>query len=147
MKQRSHRFSYKEQKVKESIGVFPSHLGETDIQADELDATPSMNNDVTVSAFSQKGGMKESNGCDPLFEMIAPHSRLLASPPRRLAIRCASTPSNDEFEVALVGGGSGRLTVANQIYRRFKAAGQSLNYGDIVVLDATKHHNYQVCHY
>lgn len=40
--------------------------------------------------------------------------------------------------------GSGGLTVANQIYNRFKAAGKPLNAGDVVVLDAADYHYYQV---
>jgi NADPH-dependent 2,4-dienoyl-CoA reductase/sulfur reductase-like enzyme len=34
--------------------------------------------------------------------------------------------------------------VANQIYRKFAAAGQALNEGDIAVLDAADYHHYQV---
>lgn len=40
--------------------------------------------------------------------------------------------------------GSGGLTVANQIYNRFKAAGKPLNPGDVGVLDAAEYHYYQV---
>lgn len=41
--------------------------------------------------------------------------------------------------------GSGGLTVANQIYNRFKSAGKALNEGDIAILDAAEYHYYQVC--
>lgn len=41
--------------------------------------------------------------------------------------------------------GSGGLTVANQIYNRFKSAGKALNKGDIAILDAAEYHYYQVC--
>ena len=40
--------------------------------------------------------------------------------------------------------GAGGLTVANQIYDRFKAAGKPLNEGDIVVVDGADYHYYQV---
>jgi hypothetical protein len=36
------------------------------------------------------------------------------------------------------------LTVANQIYLRFKAAGKALNKGDIAVVSGAEFHNYQV---
>ena len=40
--------------------------------------------------------------------------------------------------------GSGGLTVANQIYNRFKASGKPLNEKDIAVVDAAEYHFYQV---
>ena len=40
--------------------------------------------------------------------------------------------------------GSGGLTVASQIYNRFKAAGKPLNEGDIAIVDAAEYHFYQV---
>ena len=40
--------------------------------------------------------------------------------------------------------GSGGLTVANQIYNRFKSAGKALNPGDIAIVDAAEYHYYQV---
>ncbi|KIL69712.1 hypothetical protein M378DRAFT_68827, partial [Amanita muscaria Koide BX008] len=40
--------------------------------------------------------------------------------------------------------GSGGLTVAQQIYDRFKAAGTPLNVGDITIVDGANHHYYQV---
>ena len=40
--------------------------------------------------------------------------------------------------------GSGGLSVANQIYNRFLAAGKPLGHGDIAVLDAAEFHYYQV---
>ncbi|KAI6106425.1 hypothetical protein EV401DRAFT_2077942 [Pisolithus croceorrhizus] len=58
-------------------------------------------------------------------------------------VRLASTTSIDKFKVVVVGGGSGGLAVANQIYNRFKRAGKSLNPGDIAVLDAAEYHYYQ----
>ncbi|KAF9264715.1 FAD/NAD(P)-binding domain-containing protein [Marasmius fiardii PR-910] len=60
------------------------------------------------------------------------------------ATRFSSTSaSSDKFRVVVVGAGSGGLSVANQIYHRFKAAGKSLNYGDIAVVDAAEYHYYQ----
>jgi hypothetical protein len=41
--------------------------------------------------------------------------------------------------------GSGGLSVANQLYNRFDAAGKTLNSGDIAVIDAAEYHHYQVC--
>ena len=40
--------------------------------------------------------------------------------------------------------GAGGLSVANQIYRRFKASGLALKEADIVILDAAEYHYYQV---
>lgn len=40
--------------------------------------------------------------------------------------------------------GSGGLSVAHQIYNRFKGAGKSLNAGDIAIVDGAKDHYYQV---
>ena len=40
--------------------------------------------------------------------------------------------------------GSAGLSVANQIYYRFKSAGKALNEGDIAILDAAQDHYYQV---
>lgn len=40
--------------------------------------------------------------------------------------------------------GSGGLSVAHQIYDRFKAAGKQLNEGDVAVVDNAKYHYYQV---
>ncbi|KAH7930814.1 sulfide-quinone oxidoreductase [Leucogyrophana mollusca] len=72
--------------------------------------------------------------------------RRMASPLVRKAFshtRYASTESKNQFKVVIVGGGSGGLTIANQIYDRFKAAGKPLNAGDITVLDAAEYHYYQ----
>ncbi|KAL0568654.1 hypothetical protein V5O48_013328 [Marasmius crinis-equi] len=68
---------------------------------------------------------------------------------RRLAstysgARYASTSaSSDRFKVIVVGAGSGGLAVANQIYDRFRAAGKSLNNGDVAIIDAAEYHYYQ----
>ncbi|KAF8229888.1 FAD/NAD(P)-binding domain-containing protein [Tricholoma matsutake] len=48
-----------------------------------------------------------------------------------------------KFKVLVVGGGSGGLSVAHQIYDRFKAAGKQLNEGDVAVVDNAKYHYYQ----
>lgn len=40
--------------------------------------------------------------------------------------------------------GSGGLSVANQIYDRFKAAGKPLNAGDVAIIDPADMHYYQV---
>jgi len=39
--------------------------------------------------------------------------------------------------------GTGGLAAANQIYNRFKAAGKSLNAGDIAIIDPAEYHYYQ----
>ncbi|EIN07400.1 FAD/NAD(P)-binding domain-containing protein [Punctularia strigosozonata HHB-11173 SS5] len=60
------------------------------------------------------------------------------------AKRWASAAANkDNYKVVVIGAGAGGLTVANQIYNRFSAAGKSLNEGDIAILDAAQYHNYQ----
>ncbi|PCH38220.1 FAD/NAD(P)-binding domain-containing protein [Wolfiporia cocos MD-104 SS10] len=59
------------------------------------------------------------------------------------AARWASTDSKDKYKIVVVGAGSGGLTVANQIYNRFKAAGTPLNQGDIAIVDAAEYHYYQ----
>lgn len=82
----------------------------------------------------------------------------------RSSLRWASTVAEkDKYKVVVVGAGmyrlsscpldvdnawcipgSGGLTVANQIYKRFKAAGKPLNEGDIAIVDAAENHYYQV---
>jgi len=62
--------------------------------------------------------------------------------------RYASTTSpllqtRDKVKVIVVGGGTAGLSVANQVYNRFKAAGKSLNDGDIAIVDAAEYHYYQ----
>ncbi|KAG1853684.1 hypothetical protein DFJ58DRAFT_684215, partial [Suillus subalutaceus] len=72
--------------------------------------------------------------------------RRLAGPRTRQTLalaRYASTSTKEKFRVLVIGAGSGGLTVANQIYNRFKAAGKPLNAGDVVVLDAADYHYYQ----
>ena len=59
----------------------------------------------------------------------------------RAAVRSASSSSPDKYKVVVVGGG---LSVANQIYDRFKAAGKPLNEGDIAIVDGAEYHYYQV---
>ncbi|KAH0830534.1 hypothetical protein J3R83DRAFT_1986 [Lanmaoa asiatica] len=58
-------------------------------------------------------------------------------------VRFASTATKEKYKVVVVGGGSGGLSVANQIYNRFLAANKPLNHGDIVVLDEAQFHYYQ----
>ncbi|KAF8654117.1 hypothetical protein AX16_003649 [Volvariella volvacea WC 439] len=70
---------------------------------------------------------------------FAPASRLATRSQARFA---SAVPSN-KYKVLVVGAGSGGLSVANQIYNRFKAAGKSLNPGDIAIVDAAEYHYYQ----
>ncbi|KAJ7097965.1 sulfide-quinone oxidoreductase [Mycena belliarum] len=67
-------------------------------------------------------------------------ARLPATLGTRLA-SSASGPAN--FKILVVGGGSGGLSVANQIYNRFKAAGKPLNAGDVAIIDPSDRHFYQ----
>lgn len=56
----------------------------------------------------------------------------------------ASTlPDSHASKIVVVGAGSGGLTVAQQIYDRFKAAGTPLNAGDITIVDGANYHYYQ----
>ncbi|KAJ8520387.1 hypothetical protein ONZ45_g2777 [Pleurotus djamor] len=54
-----------------------------------------------------------------------------------------ATPEKSKYKIIVVGGGTSGLSVANQIYNRFKAAGKSFNDGDIAILDANEFHYYQ----
>ncbi|KAF9464662.1 sulfide-quinone oxidoreductase [Collybia nuda] len=63
---------------------------------------------------------------------------------RQIGIRSVSTINDrNKFKILVVGGGSGGLSVANQIYDRFKAAGKPLNKGDVAIVDGAEHHYYQ----
>ncbi|KAI9459472.1 FAD/NAD-P-binding domain-containing protein [Lactarius psammicola] len=53
-------------------------------------------------------------------------------------------PTKNRFRIVVLGGGSGGLSVAQQLYNRFKAAGKPLQVGDIAIVDAAEYHNYQV---
>ncbi|KAI0302262.1 FAD/NAD-P-binding domain-containing protein [Russula brevipes] len=54
-----------------------------------------------------------------------------------------ATHSKDHFKILVLGGGSGGLSVAQQLYNRFDTAGKPLKAGDIAIVDAAEHHNYQ----
>ncbi|KAJ3834611.1 sulfide-quinone oxidoreductase [Lentinula raphanica] len=54
-----------------------------------------------------------------------------------------SSTTSDKYKIVVVGAGSGGLSVANQIYDRFAAAGKALNPGDIAIVDAAEYHYYQ----
>ncbi|KAF8258620.1 FAD/NAD-P-binding domain-containing protein [Lactarius quietus] len=60
-------------------------------------------------------------------------------------VRWLSTeaPTKDRFRIVVLGGGSGGLSVAQQLYNRFKDAGKPLQSGDIAIVDAAEYHNYQ----
>jgi hypothetical protein len=76
----------------------------------------------------------------------------------------SGAPTKDKFKIVVLGGGtsfhddhlfrplqsriwtgSGGLSVSQQLYNRFDAAGKRLKAGDIAILDAAEYHNYQVC--
>ncbi|KAJ7063264.1 FAD/NAD-P-binding domain-containing protein [Mycena amicta] len=63
---------------------------------------------------------------------------------RSLGTRLASTAADaPKFKVLVIGGGTAGLSVANQIFNRFKAAGKKLNSGDIAIIDDSEYHFYQ----
>ncbi len=45
---------------------------------------------------------------------------------------------------SMIYTGSGGLSVSQQIYNRFKAAGKPLGHGEIAIVDGAKDHYYQV---
>jgi len=57
--------------------------------------------------------------------------------------RFASTDAPNKVKILVVGGGTGGLTVANQIYNKFKREGKGLADGDIAILDNAHYHYYQ----
>ncbi|TFK54924.1 sulfide-quinone oxidoreductase [Heliocybe sulcata] len=70
--------------------------------------------------------------------------RTLNAFPQVSRARWAHTASDkDKYKIVVVGGGSAGLTVANQIYNRFRSAGKALNADDIAILDAAEFHHYQ----
>ncbi|KAG8705315.1 hypothetical protein FRC08_001730 [Ceratobasidium sp. 394] len=61
-----------------------------------------------------------------------------------IARRFASTvTAKTHHKVLVVGAGSGGLSVANQIYNRFKKGGQTLGDGDVAIVDGAEWHHYQ----
>lgn len=58
--------------------------------------------------------------------------------------RLASTSVHgDKYKVIVVGAGSAGLSVANQVYNRFKSAGKPVNSGDVAIIDSAEFHYYQ----
>ncbi|TFK76485.1 sulfide-quinone oxidoreductase [Pluteus cervinus] len=55
----------------------------------------------------------------------------------------SSLSTKDTYKVLVIGGGTGGLSVANQVYNRFKAAGKSLNSSDVAIIDDAEYHFYQ----
>jgi sulfide:quinone oxidoreductase len=84
-----------------------------------------------------------------------------SSLPRSCLRRASTAADKNSYKIVVVGAGklilvyflcflyiflsagSGGLTVANQIYHRFRAAGKPLNIGDIAVVDPALYHYYQ----
>lgn len=55
-----------------------------------------------------------------------------------LAARFATTSAHSgKHKVVVIGAGAGGLAAANQIYNAFKAKGESLNSGDIAIIDVS----------
>ncbi|KAK0197149.1 sulfide-quinone oxidoreductase [Armillaria mellea] len=55
----------------------------------------------------------------------------------------STSASGDKYKVVVVGAGSAGLSVANQVYNRFKSAGKPLNSGDVAIIDSAEFHYYQ----
>ncbi|KAE9384504.1 hypothetical protein BT96DRAFT_751516, partial [Gymnopus androsaceus JB14] len=55
----------------------------------------------------------------------------------------STSATSDTYKVVVVGSGTAGLSVANQIFHRFAAAGKSLNAGDIAIVDSAEFHYYQ----
>jgi len=66
-----------------------------------------------------------------------------ASKNAKIMIRSLPTQTTDRHKVLVVGGGTGGLSVARQIYDRFKAAGKQLSDGEIAIVDGAIDHYYQ----
>ena len=92
--------------------------------------------------------------------MLSSTTRRLLTSSSRTLVRQVSTEAKNHYKVVVVGSGrriyvlqegnqlsaltgSAGLSVANQIYNRFKEAGTPLNKGDIAILDAAEDHFYQ----
>ncbi|KAF8201416.1 FAD/NAD(P)-binding domain-containing protein [Pholiota molesta] len=61
-------------------------------------------------------------------------------------IRLATTNAgsqNSKYKVVVVGGGSGGLSVAQQIFNRFASSDKPLAPGDIAIVDGAENHYYQ----
>ncbi|CAK9786261.1 FAD/NAD(P)-binding domain-containing protein [Cutaneotrichosporon oleaginosum] len=54
-----------------------------------------------------------------------------------------SASSSGKHKVLVIGGGTGGLAAANQVYNLFKARNQTLADGDVAIVDANPHHDYQ----
>ncbi|KAF8507244.1 hypothetical protein JB92DRAFT_2961374 [Gautieria morchelliformis] len=94
--------------------------------------------------------MKSHRNQHPPFKIaMTVLSRLpvTVAPRRATAVwtRFASTEAANmpKAKVLVVGGGTGGLTVANQIFNRFKKSGKPLQGGDIMILDNAYYHYYQ----
>ncbi|OBZ75239.1 Sulfide:quinone oxidoreductase, mitochondrial [Grifola frondosa] len=81
--------------------------------------------------------------CNHMSAMLATRTLIRRSVPSSAARWASTAASRDKFKVLVIGAGSGGLSVANQIYYRFEAAGKPLNEGDIGILDAAEYHYYQ----
>ncbi|KZT59800.1 FAD/NAD(P)-binding domain-containing protein [Calocera cornea HHB12733] len=57
--------------------------------------------------------------------------------------RSYAAAAKTHHKILVIGGGSGGLNVANQLYNRFKAEGKKLDDGDVAIVDAAEWHNYQ----
>lgn len=55
----------------------------------------------------------------------------------------ASSGQHKSFKILVVGGGSAGLSVANQLYDRFRVGGSPLQPDDIAICDSNDYHYYQ----
>ncbi|KAG8929150.1 hypothetical protein FRC02_005950 [Tulasnella sp. 418] len=62
---------------------------------------------------------------------------------RRLASTVASATNKTHHKVLVVGGGSGGLSIANQIYNKFRSKDRKLDNADIAIVDDAVYHHYQ----
>jgi len=61
----------------------------------------------------------------------------------RAASTSTSAASAGKHKVVVIGGGTGGLSAANQVYNLFKAQGKTLADGDIAIVDSNPNHDYQ----
>lgn len=71
---------------------------------------------------------------------MSPLTRAIPSLARAASTSASST---GKHKVVVIGGGTGGLAAANQIYNLFKAQNQTLADGDIAIVDSNPNHDYQ----
>ncbi|ORX34563.1 hypothetical protein BD324DRAFT_636411 [Kockovaella imperatae] len=74
---------------------------------------------------------------------IYPSTMSASKAAQNLARFATSSASTGNYKVLVIGGGTGGLAAANQVYNLFKSQGQTLASGDIAIVDSNPHHDYQ----